>query len=153
MKNSIISAVLRVVLPYVVIAGLWILLSDWLLAELIPDAATRTDWSIAKGWAFVVITALLLSFLLRVELRKQEQAQATLRESEEQIRRSQSLLEAVIEGTPDAVFVKDINGRYLMLNSGAAHFAGKPREEILGKDDTAFFSADDARALMTGDRR
>ena len=35
-----------------------------------------------------------------------------------------NLLNAVIEGTDDAVFVKDLEGRYLMVNSAAARNLG-----------------------------
>jgi len=153
MKNSINRAIVRIVLTYALFAGLWILLSDELLGLLLPDAGALTYWSMIKGLAFVIVTALLLSGLLRAELRKREQARLALKESEEQIRRSQALLQAVTEGTPDAVFVKDLEGRYLMLNSGTARIVGKSREEILGKDDTAIFPPEDARMLMEGDRQ
>lgn len=73
--------------------------------------------------------------------------------TQEALRQSQDLLLAVTEGTPDAIFVKDIQGRYLMWNSGAARFVGKSSEEVLGKDDTALFAPDEARQLMAGDRR
>jgi PAS domain S-box-containing protein len=80
------SAVLRVVLPYVVFAGLWILLSDRLLAALLPDPAERMRWSMLKGLAFVLVTALLLSALLARELRARAQAEAARRESEDRLR-------------------------------------------------------------------
>jgi hypothetical protein len=47
-------AILRIILPYVAFAGLWILLSDWILAGLHLDPATQTHWSIYKGWAFYI---------------------------------------------------------------------------------------------------
>jgi PAS domain S-box-containing protein len=153
MNTLAAKAVLRVVLPYVVFAGLWILLSDRLLASMMPDAAARTQWSIYKGWAFVLVTALLLYFLLRFELKLRERDQAALRESQELLRHRQALLEAVTEGTPDAVYVKDNAGRYLMFNEGASRFVGKPKGEVLGRDDTALFSPEDARLIMEGDRR
>ncbi len=40
------------------------------------------------------------------------------------------LLRAIIEGTTDAVFIKDLRGRYVMANSATANFLGKPLEEI-----------------------
>jgi PAS domain S-box-containing protein len=66
---------------------------------------------------------------------------------------SHSLLNGVVEGTSDAVFVKDLHGRYLMINSAGARFLGKPVEEILGKDDTTLFSAETAHTVMSLDRR
>ena len=65
---------------------------------------------------------------------------------------SHSLLHAVVEGASDAVFVKDLKGRYLMINTAGARFLGKTVEEVIGKDDRALFSEDTAHAIMEGDR-
>jgi two-component system cell cycle sensor histidine kinase/response regulator CckA len=43
------------------------------------------------------------------------------------------VLEAVIEGTTDDVFVKDMDGRFIALNATAAHTIGRPRDELLGR--------------------
>ena len=153
MKNLTTKAILRIVLPYVLFAGLWILWSDRLLGTLFSDPASLTRWSIYKGWAFVLVTALLLSYLLRVEFRARDRASAAFEESQQQMSRSQALLLAVTEGTSDVVYVKDTQGRYLLFNSGACHIMGKAREEVLGKDDTALFSPEDAGRLMAGERR
>src|SRR5260221_11609471 len=57
------------------------------------------------------------------------------------------LLQAVIEGTPDAIFVKDLNGRYLLANAVSAAMMGRPLDQILGKDDTAFFPPETAASI------
>jgi PAS domain S-box-containing protein len=72
--------------------------------------------------------------------------------SEEALRQSHALLQGIAEGTTDAVFVKDLTGCYLMINSAGAHFLGKTVEEVLGKDDTALFSPETAQAIREGDR-
>lgn len=56
------------------------------------------------------------------------------------------------EGTPDAVFVKDRDGKYLLFNRAAAGFVGKPISTVLGRDDTALFNSEDARRVMERDR-
>ena len=71
---------------------------------------------------------------------------------EEDLRESNALLNSVIEGTSDAIFLKDIQGRYLMANSCAAEAIGRPVEEILGKSDAEFFPLEVARPLMDADR-
>jgi PAS domain S-box-containing protein len=73
--------------------------------------------------------------------------------AEDALQQSYTLLNAVIEGTTDAVFVKDCQGRYLMINAAGAHFLGKTVAEVIGKDDTDLFSPETARAIMAGDRR
>ena len=69
------------------------------------------------------------------------------------LQQSYDLLRAVVEGTTDAVFVKDRQGRYLMINAAGAAFLGKTIAEVIGKDDTDLFSSETARAIMEGDRR
>jgi PAS domain S-box-containing protein len=67
-------------------------------------------------------------------------------------REQHALLQAVTEGTVDAVFVKDTAGRYLMINSAGARFLGKPVEQILGRDDSHLFTADTSAKIMELDR-
>ena len=51
---------------------------------------------------------------------------------------------------PDAIFVKDLQGRYLLGNPANAKIVGRPAADILGHDDATLFSADSASAaLMT----
>src|SRR3954447_25567263 len=75
------------------------------------------------------------------------------KQAEASRQQSYDLLRAVIEGTTDAVFVKDRQGRYLMINTAGARFLGKTVAEVIGKDDTALFSPETARTIMEGDRR
>src|SRR5262249_6463081 len=75
------------------------------------------------------------------------------KQAEEALQQSYELLRGVSEGTTDAVFVKDRQGRYLMINTAGARFLGRTVAEVLGKDDTELFSPETARAIMEGDRR
>src|SRR5262249_37901504 len=50
-------------------------------------------------------------------------------------------------------FVKDCQGRYLMINAAGAAFLGKSVAEVIGRDDTQLFSPQSARAIIEGDRR
>ena len=45
------------------------------------------------------------------------------------------ILLAVIEATPDAIFVKDLKGRYVVVNAAAARFLGRRVEDIIGRHD------------------
>ena len=62
------------------------------------------------------------------------------------------LLKAITEETTDAIFVKDLDGRYLMINAAGARFLGKSVQQVLGKDDTELFSPETAHAIMERDR-
>jgi len=144
-------AVLRIVLFYVAFAGLWILLSDKVLGMLPMDAATRTDWSIYKGLAFVIITAGLLAWLLRSELLVRERQQAALQESETRYR-------TLLENIPQKIFLKDRDSRYVSVNEHYAQDLHLAPEQVVGKDDHAFFPSelaakyrgDDQRLMETG---
>ena len=74
------------------------------------------------------------------------------REAERKIRESRHLLQTLIDGTPDAVYIKDLRGRYLLFNSGASRITGKSAAEAIGNDDTVLFPAEEARTIMEADR-
>ncbi|WP_198141335.1 PAS domain-containing hybrid sensor histidine kinase/response regulator [Verrucomicrobium spinosum] len=74
-------------------------------------------------------------------------------ESEAQMRRTADLLTAVVESTPDALFVKDVQGRYLLFNEGAARVVGKRSEEVVGHDDSALFGPSDVEVIRRHDRQ
>lgn len=67
-------------------------------------------------------------------------------------RRTANLLKAVADSVPDAVYVKDTAGRYLLFNEAAARFVGQPVSAVLGQDDTAIFEPESARLIMERDR-
>ncbi|MDC4227280.1 MAG: EAL domain-containing protein [Candidatus Manganitrophus sp.] len=58
---------------------------------------------------------------------------------EEALKESHQLFQAVIEGIPDTVYVKDLQGRYILINSAGARRIGKQIEEIIGKTDEHLF--------------
>ena len=78
-RQRIRASVRRVVVPYLVFAGLWIILSDRALDIMRLDPVLHTHLSIAKGWGFVAITALLLQALLQREIGARERADRALR--------------------------------------------------------------------------
>ncbi len=69
------------------------------------------------------------------------------------LQESNILFENVIQSTSDSIFVKDIQGRYLLLNSQAAGIIGKPPSEIIGKNDAELFPLEIANMLAENDRR
>ena len=61
------------------------------------------------------------------------------RESEEAVKREHALLTTVVEGTRNIIFVKDHEGRYLLVNSTGAEILGHTIEEIIGRTDVEIF--------------
>lgn len=72
--------------------------------------------------------------------------------TEAALRQSEQLLRAVVEGTSDAIFIKDKQGRYLMANQATADILGCTVQDILGNDDTAVFAPTTAQQLMDRDQ-
>ncbi len=75
------------------------------------------------------------------------------RQIEQGLVESHNLLSAVVEGTTDAVYVKDILGRYLMLNAAGARMLSSTVEKAIGRDDRALFGEATGGAIMEADRR
>ena len=63
------------------------------------------------------------------------------------------ILQAVIEATPDAIFVKNLDGRYVVVNAAAARFLGRPPEEIIGKHDFELYPEETARRFIADDQQ
>jgi two-component system cell cycle sensor histidine kinase/response regulator CckA len=72
--------------------------------------------------------------------------------SSQELEKNLALLQGITEGTTDAVFVKDLQGRYLMMNPAGAGFLGRTVDEIIGKDDTELFDQETGRQIMELDR-
>ncbi|MEG3897979.1 MULTISPECIES: PAS domain S-box protein [unclassified Microcoleus] len=64
-----------------------------------------------------------------------------------------NLLLTVINSTPAALFVKDIQGRYLMLNAAGASIIGKSADDIIGRDDSELFPTEIAGNIRKTDRQ
>jgi PAS domain S-box-containing protein len=87
------------------------------------------------------------------EANRQLQAQVTERDrAEKELARNLNLLRAVVENTTDAVYVKDLEGRYRLMNPSGAQPIGRTVPEVLGRDDTGLFAPDTARAIRENDR-
>lgn len=67
------------------------------------------------------------------------------------LRTSHGLLTAMVEGIPDALFAKDHEGRYVMMNGAAAGEAGRPVMEALGRRDAELFDPETAAVFRRQD--
>lgn len=72
--------------------------------------------------------------------------------TEEELKKNHELLQSVMEGTTDAVFAKDAQGRYLMINRAGAEALGKRVEEVIGRTDIELFAAEDGREVMEAEQ-
>ena len=75
------------------------------------------------------------------------------KKAEEELRESNVLLQSVIEGSSDAIYLKDAWGRYLLANTSAKEIIGRPVEEIIGRSDPDLLVPEVAGSLMETDRQ
>ena len=147
------AGVIRLVLIYAFVAGLWIIGSDTLVESLFPDATALATANTLKGLGFVAVTSVLLYLLVsRLAKRLTKTADQTCAAQAQRLQ-TLSLLDAIVDGSKDAIFAKDLAGRYLLFNREAARLTGKETKEVLGRDDTAVFPTEQARLIMQNDRQ
>jgi PAS domain S-box-containing protein len=94
---------------------------------------------------FFLASATATAFLLVTLITERRQGEQALREN-------QALLSAIIEGSPDAVYAMDTQGRIVLVNSAGAAMCGKTPQEIRGLDNTALFPPEEAARLTARNR-
>jgi PAS domain S-box-containing protein len=86
------------------------------------------------------------------ELREAEVRRARKR-AEDTLQENYQIMQAIFEGTSDAIFVKDMQGRYVMINSAGARVFGKAPGEVIGMNDTELFADASACHIIEHDRQ
>ena len=71
----------------------------------------------------------------------------------EALRLSESRLQAIVDGSRAVIYLKDLEGRYLLINRQWAETMGIPKEETLGKLDRELFAPEFADAFRVNDLR
>jgi PAS domain S-box-containing protein len=74
------------------------------------------------------------------------------KKAEADLAQTNGILQAIVADSSDVIFVKDLQGRYVIANQTAASWLGIEIADILGKDDTALFTPDVAENIMKTDR-
>nr|WP_315469003.1 EAL domain-containing protein [uncultured Undibacterium sp.] len=92
-------------------------------------------------WLFFIVNGLAVSIL-------SELLQRSVMKDEHHLR----LLDAIISGTSDAVYVKDLQGRYLIVNQAISHYLERPIEDILGASDGDLFDAASCQFILAKDQ-
>jgi diguanylate cyclase (GGDEF)-like protein/PAS domain S-box-containing protein len=105
----------------------------------------RTEMLLATAVAmqFVLLTIVFL-FVSR-DFANREKFEA-------EIAKANNLLKAVVEGSVEGIFAKDLGGRYLLINEAGAHSIGKSPHEIVGKKDSELYDDVSAQKLAAEDQ-
>jgi PAS domain S-box-containing protein len=75
------------------------------------------------------------------------------KQAEDALRSSQALLRGIVDSSRALIYVKDLEGRFLLVNRQLAELLGLDREQLLGKTDFDLFPSEQASAYRTVDLR
>ena len=75
------------------------------------------------------------------------------RRAEKALQRSQKQLDAIINNASAAIYVKDLQGRYTLLNREMSKMIGRSPDELVGKTDYDLFSPDLANTFRENDQQ
>ena len=68
------------------------------------------------------------------------------------IQNASDILLGVIDATPDAIFVKDLEGKYVLVNQAAARFVGRTPEQVVGLRDYELYTEETAKRFIEDDK-
>ncbi|WP_019502326.1 histidine kinase dimerization/phosphoacceptor domain -containing protein [Pseudanabaena sp. PCC 6802] len=83
----------------------------------------------------------------------QHRAIAMRQEAETALQESEARLQDIIDNAPAAIYLKDLQGRYILINRKFQILFHLTREEVLGKTDRDIFPKDLADRLWEHDRQ
>ncbi len=134
-----------------VISSCWI----FYLFEYRPNVSPYYTAALAVG---VVLALLMNEFNRRVlygvityRMQAQEHVAALERASRETLG-ANALVRSVVENTADAVWVKDREGRFLMVNPGYLIAFGLPRESVIGRTISEVFGHSESEQIAVAER-
>ncbi|MBI3096617.1 MAG: PAS domain-containing protein, partial [Rhodocyclales bacterium] len=124
--------------------------TDWFLiakidrAEFFGDAGYDSLWITLAG-----LLGLFMLFIGAVLLKQRRHLLRAIHEREAQAEklRALELLDAIVNGSDDCIYVKDAEGRYLMYNRAACRRIGKTAQEVLGRNCSDLFPPEEAARL------
>jgi PAS domain S-box-containing protein len=75
-----------------------------------------------------------------------------MRQLEAEARKADTMLTTIVQSIPDLVYVKDAEGRHLMVNKAVEVFTGQTAQQLLGKSMADLLPPDLAAPCMQSDR-
>ncbi len=119
-----------------------------------PPAPSKGDPVFLKQYNEALIRRLEAQMeALEQANRQLEQDIAERRRVEEELRRTNASLDSIIENLPGMLFLKDARDlRFLRFNRAGEELVGRPRSELIGKNDHDLFPPDQADFFSRMDR-
>jgi PAS domain S-box-containing protein len=130
--------------------------TDWYLVaqvdrdELLERGRSEASWVVLSG---VLLALALAGSVYFAYQRRIINMQLALARHQKERLDALALLGEVADASSDAIFAKDLEGRYLLFNRGAGEAVGKAPDAVIGQDDSRIFEAVDVALVRENDRR
>jgi two-component system cell cycle sensor histidine kinase/response regulator CckA len=115
------------------------------------DGVTRT-WLTTKEVIRDEAGGAIAHAAISREITERVAADRALARSDEALRRTAQLLNAIVDTTTDHISVRDVDGRFLLVNRAVAGWYGGPAESMLGRTCAELFGPEYAAAIAERDR-
>jgi PAS domain S-box-containing protein len=142
-----------------------------LLAEIIILVGVRFYYNSRSFWVEAIVNVVIISLVILLSFYRMQQEinlitvklQQTIaalkqeivvrKQTEKTLREERNMLRTLIDNLPDLVYVKDIDGRFLIANTETASSMGATTPgELMGKTDFDFYPPEIAREYNTDER-
>ncbi len=144
-------------LIYFIFGVIWIAISDNLVAQIATKADDLTLLQNYKGWFFIVVTTIFLYILtyrfFKSSLLQYSKEIGLKKAHQKEIFKHDSLIRAIVNNSPDSIYAKDIQGRYILFNESSSSIIGMPKEEVIGETDSLIFPDEVASRVKEVDKK
>nr|WP_294555711.1 PAS domain-containing protein [uncultured Rhodopila sp.] len=136
----------------------WRTLPNWsvVVASSVNEDAVMAPWrtsALINGAVALAMSGLLGALAWSV-LRERHSLERAVRERTGKLQQTTALLRSIGNSSPDAIYAKDREGRFLFANPAVLAVIGKPAEEVIGRTDAEWHdNPAQAAAVMANDRR
>lgn len=131
----------KIALLFLAFGVTWILVSDTISARLFSNVQDVVQFAMIKGLIYVLLSALLILYLSFTNIRQILHKSMTEARDKKRIEEQHYLLKALTNASPDLVFYKDREFRYIGCNKAFEKFVGRTEAEIIGKTDDDLFGS------------
>ncbi|MFA9188054.1 PAS domain S-box protein [Flavobacterium sp. FBOR7N2.3] len=128
---------------FVVVAAAWIFLTR-VNSERDTTMDARLDLIEVALFGLSIILLIVVYFIIRTQFRAKESALKLLEENKQ-------LLQSIIDNTSNPIFIKKLNGEYLLINKNYGELFGTTNERIIGKTDLDFLPQEIAQTYRNSD--
>ena len=142
----------RRIVPAVCALALGAIASWWLSHEILIDEQTRTLWAPHIVLFGGLSLSLLLAWVFWVQAAKQADAISLAGQITQSLRDSERKLQSILDNTSAVVYLKDINGRYLLVNRRFEEVFGVGKDRAIGRTDHELFPPATAETMRDADR-